>query len=207
MNVASLTVLVSFVALSALLTGPAVGQEPDPAEPRDLAGRPRPALERVPPNVEQSTAYTWRDGDRTRTVFVDPSLVFTQERGAAFAVEEVAETGFGSIVRVAAESRDVSGDLGEDAQPVFRDRNGGLRALPGGVLLVFDKEWSAARISAFLASNGIGSSRVSPLGEIPNGFVVSTGPGFASLNLANELADQEGVKISSPNWWTERVTR
>ena len=36
-----------------------------------------------------------------------------------------------------------------------------------------------------------------------NAFFVETEPGFPSLNLANELAEQEGVLISSPNWRTE----
>ena len=42
---------------------------------------------------------------------------------------------------------------------------------------------------------------------LENGFLVQTEPGFPSLELANELAAQEGVVISSPNWWREVETR
>ena len=49
--------------------------------------------------------------------------------------------------------------------------------------------------------------RVEKLGFIENGFFIETDPGFPSLDLANALAPQEGVLISSPNWWTEVTVR
>ena len=42
---------------------------------------------------------------------------------------------------------------------------------------------------------------------VPNGFVVATEPGFAALELANALAGEDGVVLSSPNWWREHTTR
>ena len=36
-----------------------------------------------------------------------------------------------------------------------------------------------------------------------NAYFIETEPGFPSLNLANELAGQDGVVLSSPNWQTE----
>ncbi|WP_420626626.1 hypothetical protein [Candidatus Poriferisodalis sp.] len=45
------------------------------------------------------------------------------------------------------------------------------------------------------------------LDYIDNGYFVETEPGFPSLNLANSLATQDGVVLSSPNWWTELVTK
>ena len=45
--------------------------------------------------------------------------------------------------------------------------------------------------------------RVTKLDFIDNGFSVETEPGFPSLDLAKELAEQDGVLISSPNWWSE----
>ena len=75
------------------------------------------------------------------------------------------------------------------------------------MLLVFDPQWGEAEKSAFLAANGISNDRLSPLGAIPNGFVVETEPGFPSLELANALAGLDGVVLSSPNWWRERTTR
>ena len=79
--------------------------------------------------------------------------------------------------------------------------------LPGGVLLILDPEWSRSQTDAFFSGNAIKLDRVSELGFVPNGFFVETKPGFPSLNLANALAEQDGVEVSSPNWWTETVAK
>ena len=93
---------------------------------------------------------------------------------------------------------------GQDARPVFRSESGGeLMTLPGGVLLALDPEWDQARVETFFSQNGIAADRTSELGFIENGFLVKTGPGFPSLELANALAGQDGVLVSSPNWWRE----
>ncbi len=97
---------------------------------------------------------------------------------------------------------------GQDARPVFRSESGGgLMTLPGGVLLVLDPEWDQSKVEAFLTRNGISTERVSDLGFLRNGFMVETEPGFPSLELANELASQQGVVVSSPNWWREVEAR
>ena len=94
-----------------------------------------------------------------------------------------------------------------DTQPVFRSESGALMTLPGGVLLALDPEWSRSDTDAFFSDNGIEPDRVSELGFVANGFFVETEPGFPSLNLANALAAQDGVEVSSPNWWTETTTK
>ena len=80
-------------------------------------------------------------------------------------------------------------------------------ALPGGVVLVLDEEWSQSRIEEFFSENNILAHLWSALEFLDNGFLVQTEPGLPSLELANELAAQEGVVISSPNWWREVETR
>ena len=75
--------------------------------------------------------------------------------------------------------------------------------LPGGVLLLLDQDWGEARVKRFFADNAISTSDVSALGWIDNGYFIETAPGFPSLTLANALAGQEGVEISSPNWWQQ----
>ena len=55
----------------------------------------------------------------------------------------------------------------------------------------------------FSPTNGIKMDRVSELDYVANGFFVETEPGFPSLDLANALAVQDGVEISSPNWARE----
>ena len=211
-----------------LLPDRAAAQEvlPDRAAAQELSGRPLSAQDRIPPisgTAERGVPYTWRDGNRVRTVYLDSELVLAASDVGSVPGEKVAETGFGAIVRMTAETRvaveageirvagdsRVAGDRSQSdaAQPVFRSRSGAVMALPGGVVLILDREWSEAQVAAFLSANGIESGRVSPLGEIPNGFVVATGPGFGSLNLANALAEQEGVIVSMPNWWTQRVPK
>ena len=93
---------------------------------------------------------------------------------------------------------------GPDAQPVFRSESGGtLMTLPGGVLLSLDPGWSEADVERFFADNGIAADRAAGIGFLPNGFLIETEPGFPSLDLANELAEQPGVVMSSPNWQRE----
>ncbi len=155
------------------------------------AGRPTPP---------EGQVYTWQDGDRTSRAFLQADLVVSQEGTVSPVGTPVARTPQGRIVQVAGASE-------VEGKPVFRSSSGALMTLPGGVLLVFDPAWGEGETGAFFAANGIGTDRLSPLGAIPNGFVVATEPGFASLELANALAGQDGVKLSSPNWWRERTTR
>ncbi len=75
--------------------------------------------------------------------------------------------------------------------------------LPGGVMLALDPEWDQAAVDKFSAGNDIPADHVTPLEFLDNGFFVETEPGFPALELANSLADQEGVVVSSPNWWRE----
>lgn len=109
-------------------------------------------------------------------------------------------TGNGAIVRVEGGRRSV--DL-----PVFRSQSGALMTLPGGALLLLSPEWSKKQVDVFFDGHRIAPDRVSELGWIDNGFSVRTDPGFPSLELANALAGQAGVELSSPNWWREHTTR
>ncbi len=169
----------------------AVEVEDGGESPKKLTGAARP----VPP---QGRIYTWKDGDRARRAFLQSDLVVVQQGAIASSSPSLAKTGKGVVVR-ATDATEVQG------QPVFRSPSGALMTLPGGVLLVLDGAWGETEIGAFFAGHGIEMTRVSPLGEIPNGFVVATEPGFASLEFANELAGREGVELSSPNWWREHT--
>ena len=161
--------------------------------PKKRTGASRP----TPP---EGQVYTWKDGGRSSRAFLQADLVVSREGAVSAVGTPVARTPQGRIVRVASASE-------VEGQPVFRSSSGALMTLPGGVLLVFDPDWGEAETDAFFAAHGIATDRVSPLGAIPNGFVVATEPGFASLELANALAGLDGVKLSSPNWWRERTTR
>lgn len=147
-------------------------------------------------------AYTWHDGDRTLGAVLLPGLVVAADR-AVDPEEVVADTGSGPIVaRGEVGPTGASGASGASGgHPVFLSESGELMSLPGGVILALDAGWDQSRIRAFFAANGIASSRVSQLDYLTNGFFVTTEPGFASLELANALAVQAGVELSSPNWW------
>ncbi len=103
-----------------------------------------------------------------------------------------------SIVREQSERGDGEG------QPVFRSESGGgLMTLPGGIVLALDPAWDRDAVESFFSGNGIALERASELDFLDNGFFVETEPGFPSLELANTLASQDGVILSSPNWARE----
>ena len=89
----------------------------------------------------------------------------------------------------------------------FLSESGSEMTLTDGVVLLLDPGWSANEVDEFLAANGIARGRASELGWIANGFLIETGPGLESLELANSLASQDGVVISSPNWAGDAETR
>ena len=95
----------------------------------------------------------------------------------------------------------------DGAEPVFRTESGALMTLPGGVILVLDASWDEAAVDAFFAQHGIARSGVTEQSFGANAYLVDTGPGLPSLELANALAVQDGVRISSPNWRREVETR
>ena len=145
----------------------------------------------------EGAPYTWQDGDRTMTVKLQADLVVEKDSGGL--PRDVVPAGEGGTNVV----RSADGQSKSDTLPVFRSESGGLMTLPGGVLLVLNSEWSQGETNAFFSNNGIKMGRVSELDYVANGFFVETEPGFPSLNLANTLAVQDGVEISSPNWGRE----
>ena len=146
-------------------------------------------------------SYTWEDGDRTLTVFLQTDLVV--EKASDGMPDDVvkADDGGSNVVRSAV------GQSKSNFLPVFRSESGELMTLPGGVLLVLNADWSEAETNSFFSSNDIKLDRVSELGYVANGFFIETEPGFPSLELANELAALDGVEVSSPNWGRETVPK
>ena len=144
----------------------------------------------------EQTRYTWQDGDRIMTVILQDDLVIDEGPSTK---DSLADAPGGAIVKSGeAKREDKSKGL-----PVFKSQSGALMTLPGGILLVLDPDWSQAEVNAFFSSNSIKLSKVEALGYIDNGYFIETEPGFPSLDLANSVAAQEGVMVSSPNWWTE----
>ena len=137
--------------------------------------------------------FVYWDGDAPRTVTLVPADPEAPDDGAD-----------PSDPRGASGSSSADSPAGAGADRlVFRAESGIEMLLNHSVVLVLDPDWSRADVDRFLARNGIRSSDVSPMGWIPNGFTVATGPGIAPLALANALAPQDGVVLSSPNWASE----
>ena len=141
--------------------------------------------------------YTWRDGDRVQRVYLETALVVQPSTENTDDDIVARDDGEASIVQKQPRHDEA------DTDPVFRSQAGDLMTLPGGVLLALDAEWDQARVNRFFSDHGIDRSRVQERDFATNAFFVESEPGFPSLNLANELAEQEGVLISSPNWRTE----
>ena len=164
----------------------------------------------------QGEVYTWHDGDRTMGARLQTDLVALDDGAIVSSDEILVGTSNGENVPRDADGDGkpdgASGSGGSDGSssgtsPVFLSESGELMTLPGGIVVVLDPEWDADEAAAFFTGNGIAVSRVSPLDYLTNGFFVQTDPGFASLDLANALAGQVGVELSSPNWWRERTAR
>ena len=130
----------------------------------------------------EGEVYTWQDGDHTRRVLLQADLV------------------------VGSDDHQVVRGVGGD--PVFvSESSGELMTLPGGVLLVFVPDWSRDQIDTFFAEQGIKQHLVTTQTFTTNAFFLETDPGFPSLELANELAGEDGVLLASPNWQREASTR
>ena len=135
----------------------------------------------------QDEIYVWQDGDREMRAYLQTDLT-ADPQGA---VIPSTDTSSGS------------GNADTTGLPVFRSESGALMTLPGGVLVCLNPEWSDTQIETFFISNDVAMSAVSPMEYLDDCFEVETDPGFASLNLSNTLAAQDGVEIANPNWWTE----
>ena len=155
-----------------------------------------PSAPRQGPSVAasaQGAEYTWQDGPTTRRMLLQMDLVAqpTSENRADDVV--AADQGELSIVRKQERHEQGAGD------PVFRTESGHLVTFPGGVLVMLDGEWDAARVRSFFAGQGIDMSRVEGQTFGPNAFLVSTASGFAAIELANDLAAEEGVVYAIPD--------
>ncbi len=148
-----------------------------------------------------SVLHTWQDGEHTRRVYLQTNLVI--QNTADNTVEDV-------VVRAGSRENIVQRTGRHDEQdtlPVFRTESGSLMTLPGGVLLVLDEQWDQRRINTFVATNGIAKGSIETMDFAPNAFFIDTAPGLPSLELANALAAEDGVVISSPNWRRQVVLR
>ncbi len=190
-----MSTFVIVMAVVAVVASSVAWAQPLEFESLDPPSAGAPALQQRSPQTRgdagrsvQGRVYTYQDGDRTVRVVLQPDLEVSGS-GASSTGEHIV-------------AKDRAGR--STGHPVFRSESSGtLMTLPGGVLLVLEAEWSTTETQAFFTRNWIAPNRVSALGIAANSFFVETAPGFPSLDLANALAAQAGVRLASPNWWRE----
>ena len=148
-----------------------------------------------------SVLHTWQDGEHTRRVYLQTNLV----------IQNTADNTAEDVVVRAGSRENIVQRTGRHAErdtlPVFRTESGSIMTLPGGVLLVLDEQWDQRRINTFFATNSIAKGSIEAMDFAPNAFFIDTAPGLPSLELANALAAEDGVVISSPNWRRQVVLR
>ena len=170
-------------------SGSMTENQPADQQPLDV-GPQKGSGQTVGVPVSSGTSYTWQDGEYTRTVthLADQTATARDDGGSESGPRQ-------------------AGGAQSDANPVFQTDTGQSMTLPGGVLLVLDPEWDQARSDKFFKDNNVDRNLVQERTFTTNAYFIETEPGFPSLNLANELAGQEGVVLSSPNWQTEVETQ
>jgi len=163
-----------------------------------------------------ATTAHYFDGDNQRTITLDTSLVAvitpTPDASSNTQARSVGEGGSASpapLVQLQPANQSVAkGAAGTHISPVYREGNspaGRLMALPGGVVVKFNPDWSDAQVRAWAQAKGLTVSQ--RLGTTSNWYLIATAPGSAALELANSLKAGGEVLAAMPNWWKQTAAR
>ncbi|EJE50062.1 hypothetical protein PMI14_05348 [Acidovorax sp. CF316] len=157
-----------------------------------------------------ATTAHYFDGDTQRTITLDTSQVAiitpTHEAGSTQA-RSVGE-GSAPLVQLQPANQSVAKGAGTHISPVYREGNspaGRLMALPGGVIVKFNADWSDAQVRAWAQAKGLTATQ--RLGTLGNWYIIATAPGSAALELANSLKAGGEVLAAMPNWWKQTAAR
>jgi len=170
--------------------------------------------------------YDWHEGERRKTVWLNPDLVAEFHTGAvqtgpvtALYPGAVVLEQHGSNIRIwrlpvgidtlsVLDMLNSRADQGVKYSPVFHDAPGPasrMRALPGNIIVYFNPGWDRNNINQWVAAQNLGI--VHQLANDPAAYVLKTGPGLEALDLANTLHETGEVNAAIPDWWHETVTR
>ena len=162
-----------------------------------------------------ATTAHYFDGDTQRTITLDTSLVAvitpTPEAGSTTQARSVGEGGSASpapLVQLQPANQSVAKGAGTHTSPVYREGNspaGRLMALPGGVVVKFNTDWTDAQVRAWAQAKGLAVAQ--RLGTTSNWYLIATAPGSAALELANSLKAGGEVLAAMPNWWKQTAAR
>ena len=179
------------------------------------------------PSAPLTQSYTWHDGEREHTVWINPLLVAefdppATEAGSALKQAQPsarALPGRGAGLRLwqldgatapAGMTRSLNSARLPQGKysPVLHDSPSAasrMRAMPGNIIVYLRPAWNETRVNAWLQSRGL--SVVKKLDFGTNIYILQTGPGLEALELANTLYRSGEVVAAFPDWWQEAVAR
>lgn len=159
-----------------------------------------------------ATTAHYFDGDTQRTITLDTTLVAvitpTPEAGSAQARSVGEGASPAPLVQLQPANQSVAKGAGTHVSPVYREGNspaGRLMALPGGVVVKFNADWTDAQVRAWAQAKGLTVTQ--RLGTTSNWYLIATAPGSAALELANSLKAGGEVLAAMPNWWKQTAAR
>lgn len=180
----------------------------------------------VATSMPLTQTYTWYDGEREHTAWINPVLVAEFNPPASetkSALKRALPTtqalkGKSPGVRLwlldgstspTSTSRQLNHRQSQGKySPVLHDSPTAasrMRALPGNVIVYFNPAWSEVNVSTWLQSRGLVVVKKLSLGT--NIYILKTDPGLPSLELANSLYQSGEVVAAFPEWWQETVAR
>ena len=191
-------------------------------------------LDAVPGDGDTATPltepYTWHDGERTRTIWLNPRRIVefdspARERSVVGRIYPQAKSLNGSTERkrgvriwrvepdARLDAREMVKNLmaqapGARFSPVFHDGpspESRMRAMPGNVIIYPKHRWNVELAERWAATHDLEIVRFLDIG--PGVIVVRSAPGLAALELANALSENSDVSAAFPDWWQEAVVR
>jgi hypothetical protein len=79
------------------------------------------------------------------------------------------------------------------------DSSGQMKALPGGIIVSFKKDWDEKAIAQWADKQNLVINK--PLLRNINLWLINSPSGIETLNLANKITEQGEVNYATPNWW------
>lgn len=166
------------------------------------------ALTSIGASAETQNYYF--DGGSMRTITLDARWV--ADVNSANGQQQARSAGdsgvSANLITLRSADAPVPKNAGGTTSPVYREGDslaGRPMALPGGVLVKLNPEWSESQVRAWAGAKGLTIEQ--RLNIIGNWYVLQTAAGNASLELANALHRSGEVLSATPNWWKQTNTR
>lgn len=171
--------------------------------------------------------YGWYDGDKKEQVFMSPDevAIFTKnvknkgDVARSFDQKAVIIKDYDYLMIIQLpQKHDAPGledkiikfnqDTGHKANLVFykgdQKKDQAIKVLTGEIVARF-KNWNDNAVSEWAKDNNV--EIVKKFSFSPNTYLLDAGPGFKSINVANQLYESGNAVYSYPNWWTIKYTR